>query len=145
LGPAWSSGSFAGADQVSARLVGAGIAEAFISTEAGLCIAIPVQMFHNYYVSRIDRFTTEMEELHDLTGSRVQGDPDRLHRRHRLSLDHLLHGYDHLSGGAGTPGGPSVRLVGRESPAAEGGPHLLRADQLISITVEPPPGRAAGP
>jgi biopolymer transport protein ExbB len=52
----------AAADQVSARLVGAGIAEALITTEAGLCIAIPVQMFHNYFVSRIDRTISEMEE-----------------------------------------------------------------------------------
>lgn len=69
--------SIAAADQVSARLVGAGIAEALITTEAGLVIAIPVQMFHNYYVSRIDRFVTEIEEgsmelINELSSGKVQ-------------------------------------------------------------------------
>ena len=36
---------------------------AFIfTTAAGLIIAIPMQAFHNYFVSLIDRFITEMEE-----------------------------------------------------------------------------------
>lgn len=54
--------AIAAADQVSAKLVASGISEALITTEAGLCIAIPVQGFHNYFVSRIDRFIVEMEE-----------------------------------------------------------------------------------
>jgi len=54
--------AIAAAEQVSARLVASGIAEALITTEAGLCIAIPVQGFYNYYVSRIDRFVVEIEE-----------------------------------------------------------------------------------
>lgn len=54
--------TIAGADQISARLVAGGIEEALITTEAGLSIAIPVQAFHNYFVGRIDRFITEMEE-----------------------------------------------------------------------------------
>ncbi len=54
--------NIAAADQISARLVASGIEEALITTEAGLCIAIPVQAFHNYFVGRIDRFITEMEE-----------------------------------------------------------------------------------
>lgn len=54
--------TIAGADQISARLVAGGIEEALITTEAGLSIAIPVQAFHNYFVGRIDRFITEIEE-----------------------------------------------------------------------------------
>ncbi len=54
--------AIAAADQVSAKLVASGISEALITTEAGLCIAIPIQGFHNYFVSRIDRFIVEMEE-----------------------------------------------------------------------------------
>jgi len=54
--------AIAAADQVTARLVASGISEALITTEAGLSIAIPVQMFYNYYISRIDRFVVEMEE-----------------------------------------------------------------------------------
>ncbi|MBD3162010.1 MAG: MotA/TolQ/ExbB proton channel family protein [Candidatus Eisenbacteria bacterium] len=54
--------TIAGADQISARLVAGGIEEALITTETGLSIAIPVQAFYNYFVGRIDRFTTEMEE-----------------------------------------------------------------------------------
>jgi biopolymer transport protein ExbB len=54
--------AIAAADQVSPKLVASGISEALITTEAGLCIAIPVQAFHNYFVSRIDRFIVEMEE-----------------------------------------------------------------------------------
>lgn len=54
--------NIAGADQITVRLVASGIEEALITTEAGLVIAIPVQAFHNYFVSRIDRFITELEE-----------------------------------------------------------------------------------
>jgi biopolymer transport protein ExbB len=53
--------TIAGADQISARLVASGIEEALITTEAGLCIAIPIQAFHNYFVGRIDGFITEIE------------------------------------------------------------------------------------
>lgn len=62
--------TIAGADQISARLVASGIEEALITTEAGLCIAIPIQAFHNYFVGRIDGFITEIEAgAHDLLGS----------------------------------------------------------------------------
>jgi biopolymer transport protein ExbB len=54
--------AIAQAEQVSAKLVASGISEALITTMTGLCIAIPVQMFHNYFVARIDRFIIEMEE-----------------------------------------------------------------------------------
>ena len=54
--------AIAAAEQVSAKLVASGISEALITTMAGLVIAIPVQIFHNYFLARIDRFIIEMEE-----------------------------------------------------------------------------------
>jgi biopolymer transport protein ExbB len=54
--------AIAAAEQVSAKLVATGIAEALITTEAGLVIAIPVQSAMNYFISRIDRLVLEMEE-----------------------------------------------------------------------------------
>jgi biopolymer transport protein ExbB len=54
--------AIAEAEQVNAKLVASGISEALITTAAGLIIAIPMQAFHNYFVSLIDRFITEMEE-----------------------------------------------------------------------------------
>jgi biopolymer transport protein ExbB len=54
--------AIAAAEQVSSKVVANGIAEALITTLAGLVIAIPAQGAFNYFVSRIDRFVTEMEE-----------------------------------------------------------------------------------
>lgn len=54
--------AIAAAEYVSAKLVSAGIAEALITTAAGLMVAIPVQLAYNYFVQTIDRFVVEMEE-----------------------------------------------------------------------------------
>jgi biopolymer transport protein ExbB len=54
--------AIAQAEQVSAKLVAAGISEALITTEVGLVIAIPVQLAHNLFVQQIDRFVIEMED-----------------------------------------------------------------------------------
>ncbi|MGD8394317.1 MAG: MotA/TolQ/ExbB proton channel family protein [Candidatus Eiseniibacteriota bacterium] len=54
--------AIAAAEQVSAKLVASGIQEALITTATGLAIAIPIQLAHNYFVSKIDKFITEMEE-----------------------------------------------------------------------------------
>ncbi len=54
--------AIAQAEQVSAKIVASGIEEALITTLAGLCIAIPVNTMHNYFVSQISRFVVEMEE-----------------------------------------------------------------------------------
>ncbi|MFH1143913.1 MAG: MotA/TolQ/ExbB proton channel family protein, partial [Candidatus Eisenbacteria bacterium] len=54
--------AIAAAEQVSAKIVANGIAEALITTLAGLVIAIPCQLAFNYFVSRVDRFVIEMEE-----------------------------------------------------------------------------------
>ncbi len=50
------------AGEVEATLVAGGIKVALITTAAGLTIAIPINIFHNYFVTRIDRLVIEMEE-----------------------------------------------------------------------------------
>jgi biopolymer transport protein ExbB len=50
------------ADQVSAKLVAGGISQALITTQAGLLVAVPTSLFHNFFLSQIDRFVVEMEE-----------------------------------------------------------------------------------
>lgn len=54
--------AIANADQVNAKVVAGGIKEALITTAAGLIIAIPAMTFHQYLTSRIDGFTSEVEE-----------------------------------------------------------------------------------
>jgi biopolymer transport protein ExbB len=54
--------AIAAADQVNAKLVASGISEALLTTMAGLVIAIPMSLAHNYFVSQIDRFVIEMQE-----------------------------------------------------------------------------------
>lgn len=48
--------------EVEPTLVASGISEALLTTATGLAIAIPVQAFHNYFVSKIDRLIIDMEE-----------------------------------------------------------------------------------
>lgn len=48
--------------QAGARVVAAGVAEALITTVAGLVIAIPAQGMYNYFVARIDHYVIEMEQ-----------------------------------------------------------------------------------
>jgi biopolymer transport protein ExbB len=50
------------AGEVDATTVAAGIKVALITTAAGLAIAIPISIAHNYFVSRIDRLVIDMEE-----------------------------------------------------------------------------------
>jgi biopolymer transport protein ExbB len=62
------------AGEVEATTVAAGIKVALITTAAGLAIAIPVSIAHNYFVAKIDRLVIDMEEsaqrtidhLHDI-------------------------------------------------------------------------------
>ena len=54
--------AIAAADQVNAKIVAAGISEALITTLAGLVVAIPMSMAHNYFVAQIDKFVIEMQE-----------------------------------------------------------------------------------
>ena len=50
------------AGEVDATLVAGGIKVALITTATGLAIAIPVNIAHNYFVSKIDGLVIEMEE-----------------------------------------------------------------------------------
>jgi biopolymer transport protein ExbB len=50
------------AGEVEATLVAGGIKVALITTAAGLVIAIPVNIMHNYFVTKIDRLVLDMEE-----------------------------------------------------------------------------------
>jgi biopolymer transport protein ExbB len=67
------------AGEVEATLVAGGIKVALLTTAAGLAIAIPVSIAHNYFVSRIDALVIDMEEsaqkmidtLHAMEGRRV--------------------------------------------------------------------------
>lgn len=64
-----------GAGEVEATLVAGGIKIALITTAAGLLIAIPMNIAHNYFVTRIDSMVIDMEEsaqkmvdaLHDMS------------------------------------------------------------------------------
>lgn len=54
--------SIEAAGEVEATLVAGGIKVALLTTAAGLIIAIPVSIGHNYFVSRIDALVIDMEE-----------------------------------------------------------------------------------
>jgi biopolymer transport protein ExbB len=58
--------------------VTAGIAEALITTEAGLLIAMPSLVFLNFFAARSDRFTFRLEHYareFEILASRLQGKP----------------------------------------------------------------------
>ncbi len=55
-------GEIAAAKNVDASLVAGGIQEALITTASGLVVAIPVQMANNYFIAKVGRFITDMEE-----------------------------------------------------------------------------------
>jgi biopolymer transport protein ExbB len=50
------------AGEVEATVVAGGIKVALITTAAGLTIAIPINVMHNYFVTKIDRLVIDMEE-----------------------------------------------------------------------------------
>ncbi len=54
--------SIEAAGEVEATIVAGGIKVALITTAAGLTIAIPINIAHNYFVTRIDRLVIDMEE-----------------------------------------------------------------------------------
>ena len=54
--------AIAKAGEVEPTLVASGISEALITTATGLAIAIPMQAFYNYFISKIDRLIIDMEE-----------------------------------------------------------------------------------
>lgn len=54
--------SIAAAGITSPSIVASGVAEALITTAAGLIIAVPVWVFYYYFNNRIERFIVEMEK-----------------------------------------------------------------------------------
>ena len=66
--------SIEAAGEVEATLVAGGIKVALLTTAAGLVIAIPVSVAHNFFVSRIDSLVIDMEEA-------AQNMLDTLHAR----------------------------------------------------------------
>jgi biopolymer transport protein ExbB len=71
------------AGEVDAQLVAGGIKVALITTASGLAVAIPMNIMHNYFVTRVDQLVIDMEEsaqkmidvLHEIeTGTQVAGD-----------------------------------------------------------------------
>lgn len=50
------------AGEVEATLVAGGIKVALITTASGLAIAIPMNIMHNYFVTKVDRLVIDMEE-----------------------------------------------------------------------------------
>jgi len=55
-------GEIAAAKNVDASLVAGGIQEALITTASGLVVAIPIQMANNYFIAKVGRYITDMEE-----------------------------------------------------------------------------------
>ena len=50
------------AGEVDATVVASGIKVALITTAAGLAIANPINIMHNYFVTKVDRMVIDMEE-----------------------------------------------------------------------------------
>ena len=50
------------ANDISPTIVATGISVALLTTMFGLIVAIIIQFFHNYFVSRIDKLIIDMEE-----------------------------------------------------------------------------------
>jgi len=54
--------AIANADQVNAKVVAGGIKESLITTATGLIVAIPAMVFYQYLTSRVNAFTSIVEE-----------------------------------------------------------------------------------
>jgi len=66
LGTVWGMVSafdaIAAADNISAKIVAEGISQALLTTAFGLIVAMIIQFFQNFFVSRIDQLILDMEE-----------------------------------------------------------------------------------
>ena len=60
----------------NAQALAGGIAEALITTAAGLSVAIPALMFHRYFLRRVDDLALEMEQEAARLTDLVHGDSD---------------------------------------------------------------------
>ncbi len=54
--------AIAAANDISPAIVAGGISQALLTTAFGLIVAMIIQIFQNFFVSRIDRLILEMEE-----------------------------------------------------------------------------------
>ncbi len=54
--------SIAAANDISPSVVAGGISEALLTTAFGLVVAIIIQVFYNFFLSRIDHLVIDMEE-----------------------------------------------------------------------------------
>jgi biopolymer transport protein ExbB len=54
--------AIAAANDISPAIVASGISQALLTTAFGLIVAMIIQVFQNFFVSRIDRLILEMEE-----------------------------------------------------------------------------------
>ncbi|NOZ03807.1 MAG: MotA/TolQ/ExbB proton channel family protein [FCB group bacterium] len=54
--------AIAAANDISPAIVAGGISQALLTTAFGLIVAMIIQIFQNFFVSRIDRLVLEMEE-----------------------------------------------------------------------------------
>jgi biopolymer transport protein ExbB len=54
--------AIAAANDISPTIVAGGISQALLTTCFGLIVAMIIQVFHNYFVSRIDALIIDMEE-----------------------------------------------------------------------------------
>ena len=63
--------------EVEATLVAAGIKVALITTASGLAIAIPVNIGHNYFVTRIDDLILDMQESAAYLVESVEGEGEQ--------------------------------------------------------------------
>ena len=54
--------SIAAANDISPSIVAGGISQALLTTLFGLIVAMIVQLFHNFFVSRVDKLVIDMEE-----------------------------------------------------------------------------------
>lgn len=52
----------AAANDISPAIVADGIGIALLTTAFGLIVAIIIQLFHNYFISKVDRIVIDMEE-----------------------------------------------------------------------------------
>jgi biopolymer transport protein ExbB len=50
------------ANDISPSIVASGISEALLTTLFGLIVAMIIQVFHNFFVSRVDKLVIDMEE-----------------------------------------------------------------------------------
>jgi len=54
--------AIAAANNISPGIVATGIGQALITTVSGLLVAMVLQVFYNYIVSKIDSITNDMED-----------------------------------------------------------------------------------